>query len=108
LGQTVSVEKYMEGEYCLGLLLNYCDHSRTVGQFKNNKRGQNVCLNPRWLEYVQGKDESAGTSYVKIRFMESQENLLYISQSERYDLMRMEGTIRWWFGERRSDVQIVP
>lgn len=101
------VDMYIEGQCCLGLLLNYGKYSRTVGQFKSSEKSQKICINPRWLEYVQGKDEFAGTSYVKIRFPEEEVTTLQVSQGEHYFLTPMRGTIRWWYGEKRSDVQVV-
>jgi hypothetical protein len=85
----------MEGDYCVGILLQYDDFHRTVGQFRhdNDKVMFEYLFTPAYIALNQRKHD--GRNLIRIEFYEHAMGPNGIALEQLHE---MAGSIIWWYG----------
>lgn len=84
---------------CIGLLLDYENHSQTVGNFSREKDLSDYFEQPQSIELVYGRDDSRCCIDVKFSRQDAGPDVAVGSP--------MMGTIVWWYSTDMCDISIV-
>jgi hypothetical protein len=97
----VRVQLCMDVRYCIGILLHYKTHSKTVGQSRYDKEISDF-PNPCSFGLAQEQHDTNPRIYVSVFDERSTE------ETKNSYLRLVEGTIVWWYGTNISVVTLVP
>ncbi|KAF1357804.1 hypothetical protein EJ07DRAFT_157494 [Lizonia empirigonia] len=98
----VKVQVCMDDGYCLGILLDYGSHSRTVGQYRYDRKISSA-YEPNCIGLIQERHVS--NPRIRLRILDEKSPQ---SETRDPDLRLMHGIIVWWYGKDISFVNVLP